>query len=229
MRSIGQIKSLYSKIYFSKRSLILIFLCILSIVVMAYSSLNLGFTEGEFLFLRDDYINEYIKSSYNFCLIINSVIIPILFLAELKEEVNSVNLILIPRVKRIRIQISKILIMLEISFVICAIEVMIIGIIPCINYPYFNLEIDYLLIGLYLFLYTFLSTLILNTLLKFIKLFVIGAFPILLYLLINIFKDESLFVKNMISLDTVGQSLTSCNCIYFLLGVIVAMICIYMV
>lgn len=227
MRSIGQIKTLYNKIYFNKKNLILISICFIAIIVMAYSSLNLGFTESEFLFLKDDYINEYIKSCYSFSLIINSVIVPALFLAELKEETNIVNAILIPRVKKETLLISKITIMFEISFSICAIEIMIIGILPCIAYPNFNLEWNYLLIGLYMILYTVFSVLLLNVLMKFIKLFAIGVFPVIIYLLINIFKDDVGFIKHIICLNTEGLALVSYNCLYFFCGIIIILICLY--
>ncbi len=227
MRTIGQIKALYIKLYCNRKNLILLAVCLIAICIMAYSSLNLGFMEGEFQFLKEDYTDEYIRSCYNFSLIINSVIIPIMFLVELKEETVSLNSILIPRVKKKRLLLSKIFVMFDISFVLCTIEMIIIGIFPCVFYPCFCLEAKYLFIGLYLFLYTLFSVLFLNVLMKFIKLFIVGGIPVLIYLLSNIIKDSFNSLKYNICLETRGLTMISYNSIYSLIVINVLLICIY--
>ena len=96
MRRIKYISDLYMKIYLNTKNLIILIATLFVLAVVSYYNLSLGFDKAEFVFIKDDYIANYLESTSNFLMILNCVIIPTLFLSELKEEVNTINFILIP-------------------------------------------------------------------------------------------------------------------------------------
>lgn len=141
------LRPLYENI-FKHKNLIILIATLFVLAVVSYYNLSLGFDKAEFVFIKDDYIANYLESTSNFLMILNCVIIPTLFLSELKEEVNTINFILIPRVTRVNLNFSKLITSLKIAFYYSLVQVLIIGIIPLIWYPNFIFKVTFLKIGI---------------------------------------------------------------------------------
>lgn len=190
MRRIREIECLYYKIYLSRKNFILLIISLLSIVLVSYFSLNLGFNEEEFSFIKNTYIQEYLESTSNFIMILNCAIIPVISLLELKEESTTINYILIPRVTRETLNFAKLISIIKIAIYYTIMELLIVGIFPLIFYPDFCLKISYLRICLFIILYSCFNVVIINLSIKIIKTFIVGAIPIIIYLILNIIKDN---------------------------------------
>lgn len=190
MRVIGQVSDLYLRIYLSLKNFLILIVTIIIIAAVSYYNLGLGFDTSEFMFIKDDYIQNYLESSSSFLMILNCVIIPTLFLSELKEEVNTMNYILIPRVSKLKLNFAKLLTALMITVYYCILEMLIVGIVPLIWYPSFVLELTFLKIALFIILYSCFNVLLLLVMTKLFRSFVVVSIPLIVYLILSFIKDN---------------------------------------
>lgn len=217
MRRIKELNALYTKIYLNKKNLILIIISLIALIFMSYTSLNLGFKEEEFYFIKEDYVSNYMESTLNFIMIINCVIVPVIFLPELKDESITLNNILIPRVSKSNLFISKILVMFKISLIYSLTQLLIVGITVMIFYPNFYLTYEYLLMSIFIILYSYFNVILMNFSLRLLKVFVVTALPILLYLVVNFTKENDKINKFLPYLNITGEKMNSYNQIYVIL------------
>lgn len=227
MRRIKELNKLYTKIYLSKKNIILIIFSLVALVSMSYISLNLGFKEEEFYFIKDDYVSSYMESTLNFIMIINCVIIPVIFLPELKDESITLNNILIPRVGKVNLFISKIIVMMKICLIYSLAELLVVGITIMNFYPDYYLSYEYLLTSLFIILYSYFNIILMNISLKILKVFIVGALPILVYLVINFTKEVDEINKFLPYLNINGECLNSYNQIYIILIIDVILTVLY--
>ena len=190
MRRIKYISDLYMKIYLNTKNLIILIATLFVLAVVSYYNLSLGFDKAEFVFIKDDYIANYLESTSNFLMILNCVIIPTLFLSELKEEVNTINFILIPRVTRVNLNFSKLITSLKIAVYYSLVQVLIIGIIPLIWYPNFIFKVTFLKIGIFIILYSCFNVVLILLMMKILRIFIVDAIPLIIYLALNFVKEN---------------------------------------
>ena len=70
MRRIKYISDLYMKIYLNTKNLIILIATLFVLVVVSYYNLSLGFDKAEFVFIKDDYIANYLVRLSNYIQIV---------------------------------------------------------------------------------------------------------------------------------------------------------------
>lgn len=227
MRRIKYISDLYMKIYLNTKNLIILIATLFVLAVVSYYNLSLGFDKAEFVFIKDDYIANYLESTSNFLMILNCVIIPTLFLSELKEEVNTINFILIPRVTRVNLNFSKLITSLKISFYYSLVQVLIIGIIPLIWYPNFIFKVTFLKIGIFIILYSCFNVVLILLMMKILRIFIVDAIPLIIYLALNFVKENIKIRKYFPILVILNQNIENNIPLYILIFLIIFLSIIY--
>lgn len=227
MRRIKYISDLYMKIYLNAKNLIILVATLFVLVVVSYYNLSLGFDKAEFVFIKDDYIANYLESTSNFLMILNCVIIPTLFLSELKEEVNTINFILIPRVTRINLNFSKLITSLKIAFYYSLVQVLIIGIIPSIWYPNFIFKVTFLKIGIFIILYSCFNVVLILLMMKILRIFIVDAIPLIIYLALNFVKENIKIRKYFPILVILNQNIENNTPLCILIFLIIFLSIIY--
>lgn len=227
MRRIKQISDLYIKIYLNAKNLIILVATLFVLAVVSYYNLSLGFDKSEFVFIKDDYIENYLESTSNFLMILNCVIIPTLFLSELKEEVNTINFILIPRVTRVNLNFSKLITSLKIAFYYSLVQVLIIGIIPLIWYPNFIFKVAFLKIGIFIILYSCFNVVLILLMMKILRIFIVDAIPLIIYLALNFVKENIKIRKYFPILVILNQNIENNIPLYILIFLIIFLSIIY--
>lgn len=227
MRRIKYISDLYMKIYLNAKNLIILIATLFVLAVVSYYNLSLGFDKAEFVFIKDDYIANYLESTSNFLMILNCVIIPTLFLSELKEEVNTINFILIPRVTRVNLNFSKLITSLKIAFYYSLVQVLIIGIIPLIWYPNFIFKVSFLKIGIFIILYSCFNVVLILLMMKILRIFIVDAIPLIIYLALNFVKENIKIRKYFPILVILNQNIENNIPLYILIFLIIFLSIIY--
>lgn len=227
MRRIKYISDLYMKIYLNTKNLIILIATLFVLAVVLYYNLSLGFDKAEFVFIKDDYIANYLESTSNFLMILNCVIIPTLFLSELKEEVNTINFILIPRVTRVNLNFSKLITSLKIAFYYSLVQVLIIGIIPLIWYPNFIFKVTFLKIGIFIILYSCFNVVLILLMMKILRIFIVDAIPLIIYLALNFVKENIKIRKYFPILVILNQNIENNISLYILIFLIIFLSIIY--
>lgn len=227
MRRIKYISDLYMKIYLNTKNLIILIATLFVLAVVSYYNLSLGFDKAEFVFIKDDYIANYLESTSNFLMILNCVIIPTLFLSELKEEVNTINFILIPRVTRVNLTFSKLITSLKIAFYYSLVQVLIIGIIPLIWYPNFIFKVTFLKIGIFIILYSCFNVVLILLMMKILRIFIVDAIPLIIYLALNFVKENIKIRKYFPILVILNQNIENNTPLYILIFLIIFLSIIY--
>lgn len=227
MRRIKYISDLYMKIYLNTKNLIILIATLFVLAVVSYYNLSLGFDKAEFVFIKDDYISNYLESTSNFLMILNCVIIPTLFLSELKEEVNTINFILIPRVTRVNLNFSKLITSLKIAFYYSLVQVLIIGIIPLIWYPNFIFKVTFLKIGIFIILYSCFNVVLILLMMKILRIFIVDAIPLIIYLALNFVKENIKIRKYFPILVILNQNIENNISLYILIFLIIFLSIIY--
>lgn len=227
MRRIKYISDLYMKIYLNTKNLIILIATLFVLAVVSYYNLSLGFDKAEFVFIKDDYIANYLESTSNFLMILNCVIIPTLFLSELKEEVNTINFILIPRVTRVNLNFSKLITSLKIAFYYSLVQVLIIGIIPLIWYPNFIFKVTFLKIGIFIILYSCFNVVLILLMMKILRVFIVDAIPLIIYLALNFVKENIKIRKYFPILVILNQNIENNISLYILIFLIIFLSIIY--
>lgn len=227
MRRIKYISDLYMKIYLNTKNLIILIATLFVLAVVSYYNLSLGFDKAEFVFIKDDYIANYLESTSNFLMILNCVIIPTLFLSELKEEVNTINFILIPRVTRVNLNFSKLITSLKIAFYYSLVQVLIIGIIPLIWYLNFIFKVTFLKIGIFIILYSCFNVVLILLMMKIIRIFIVDAIPLIIYLALNFVKENIKIRKYFPILVILNQNIENNTPLYILIFLIIFLSIIY--
>lgn len=227
MRRIKYISDLYMKIYLNTKNLIIFIATLFVLAVVSYYNLSLGFDKAEFVFIKDDYIANYLESTSNFLMILNCVIIPTLFLSELKEEVNTINFILIPRVTRVNLNFSKLITSLKIAFYYSLVQVLIIGIIPLIWYPNFIFKVTFLKIGIFIILYSCFNVVLILLMMKILRIFIVDAIPLIIYLALNFVKENIKIRKYFPILVILNQNIENNIPLYILIFLIIFLSIIY--
>lgn len=227
MRRIKHISDLYMKIYLNAKNLIILVATLFVLAVVSYYNLSLGFDKAEFVFIKDDYIANYLESTSNFLMILNCVIIPTLFLSELKEEVNTINFILIPRVTRVNLNFSKLITSLKIAFYYSLVQVLIIGIIPLIWYPNFIFKVTFLKIGIFIILYSCFNVVLILLMMKILRIFIVDAIPLIIYLALNFVKENIKIRKYFPILVILNQNIENNIPLYILIFLIIFLSIIY--
>lgn len=227
MRRIKYISDLYMKIYLNTKNLIILIATLFVLAVVSYYNLSLGFDKAEFIFIKDDYIANYLESTSNFLMILNCVIIPTLFLSELKEEVNTINFILIPRVTRVNLNFSKLITSLKIAFYYSLVQVLIIGIIPLIWYPNFIFKVTFLKIGIFIILYSCFNVVLILLMMKILRIFIVDAIPLIIYLALNFVKENIKIRKYFPILVILNQNIENNIPLYILIFLIIFLSIIY--
>lgn len=227
MRRIKYISDLYMKIYLNTKNLIILIATLFVLAVVSYYNLSLGFDKAEFVFIKDDYIANYLESTSNFLMILNCVIIPTLFLSELKEEVNTINFILIPRVTRVNLNFSKLITSLKIAFYYSLVQVLIIGIIPLIWYPNFIFKVTFLKIGIFIILYSCFNVGLILLMMKILRIFIVDAIPLIIYLALNFVKENIKIRKYFPILVILNQNIENNTPLYILIFLIIFLSIIY--
>lgn len=227
MRRIKYISDLYMKIYLNTKNLIILIATLFLLAVVSYYNLSLGFDKAEFVFIKDDYIANYLESTSNFLVILNCVIIPTLFLSELKEEVNTINFILIPRVTRVNLNFSKLITSLKIAFYYSLVQVLIIGIIPLIWYPNFIFKVTFLKIGIFIILYSCFNVVLILLMMKILRIFIVDAIPLIIYLALNFVKENIKIRKYFPILVILNQNIENNIPLYILIFLIIFLSIIY--
>lgn len=227
MRRIKYISDLYMKIYLNTKNLIILIAMLFVLAVVSYYNLSLGFDKAEFVFIKDDYIANYLESTSNFLMILNCVIIPTLFLSELKEEVNTINFILIPRVTRVNLNFSKLITSLKIAFYYSLVQVLIIGIIPLIWYPNFIFKVTFLKIGIFIILYSCFNVVLILLMMKILRIFIVDAIPLIIYLALNFVKENIKIRKYFPILVILNQNIENNIPLYILIFLIIFLSIIY--
>lgn len=227
MRRIKYISDLYMKIYLNTKNLIILIATLFVLAVVSYYNLSLGFDKAEFVFIKDDYIANYLASTSNFLMILNCVIIPTLFLSELKEEVNTINFILIPRVTRVNLNFSKLITSLKIAFYYSLVQVLIIGIIPLIWYPNFIFKVTFLKIGIFIILYSCFNVVLILLMMKILRIFIVDAIPLIIYLALNFVKENIKIRKYFPILVILNQNIENNIPLYILIFLIIFLSIIY--
>lgn len=227
MRRIKYISDLYMKIYLNTKNLIILIATLFVLAVVSYYNLSLGFDKAEFVFIKDDYIANYLESTSNFLMILNCVIIPTLFLSELKEEVNTINFILIPRVTRVNLNFSKLITSLKIAFYYSFVQVLIIGIIPLIWYPNFIFKVTFLKIGIFIILYSCFNVVLILLMMKILRIFIVDAIPLIIYLALNFVKENIKIRKYFPILVILNQNIENNIPLYILIFLIIFLSIIY--
>lgn len=227
MRRIKYISDLYMKIYLNTKNLITFIATLFVLAVVSYYNLSLGFDKAEFVFIKDDYIANYLESTSNFLMILNCVIIPTLFLSELKEEVNTINFILIPRVTRVNLNFSKLITSLKIAFYYSLVQVLIIGIIPLIWYPNFIFKVTFLKIGIFIILYSCFNVVLILLMMKILRIFIVDAIPLIIYLALNFVKENIKIRKYFPILVILNQNIENNISLYILIFLIIFLSIIY--
>lgn len=227
MRRIKYISDLYMKIYLNTKNLIILIATLFVLAVVSYYNLSLGFDKAEFVFIKDDYIANYLESTSNFLMILNCVIIPTLFLSELKEEVNTINFILIPRVTRVNLNFSKLITSLKIAFYYSMVQVLIIGIIPLIWYPNFIFKVTFLKIGIFIILYSCFNVVLILLMMKILRIFIVDAIPLIIYLALNFVKENIKIRKYFPILVILNQNIENNIPLYILIFLIIFLSIIY--
>lgn len=227
MRRIKYISDLYMEIYLNTKNLIILIATLFVLAVVSYYNLSLGFDKAEFVFIKDDYIANYLESTSNFLMILNCVIIPTLFLSELKEEVNTINFILIPRVTRVNLNFSKLITSLKIAFYYSLVQVLIIGIIPLIWYPNFIFKVTFLKIGIFIILYSCFNVVLILLMMKILRIFIVDAIPLIIYLALNFVKENIKIRKYFPILVILNQNIENNISLYILIFLIIFLSIIY--
>lgn len=227
MRRIKYISDLYMKIYLNTKNLIILIATLFVLAVVSYYNLSLGFDKAEFVFIKDDYIANYLESTSNFLMILNCVIIPTLFLSELKEEVNTINFILIPRVTRVNLNFSKLITSLKIAFYYSLVQVLIIGIIPLIWYPNFIFKVTFLKIGIFIILYSCFNVVLILLMMKILRIFIVDAIPLIIYFALNFVKENIKIRKYFPILVILNQNIENNTPLYILIFLIIFLSIIY--
>lgn len=227
MRRIKYISDLYMKIYLNTKNLIILIATLFVLAVVSYYNLSLGFDKAEFVFIKDDYIANYLESTSNFLMILNCVIIPTLFLSELKEEVNTINFILIPRVTRVNLNFSKLITSLKIAFYYSLVQVLIIGIIPLIWYPSFIFKVTFLKIGIFIILYSCFNVVLILLMMKILRIFIVDAIPLIINLALNFVKENIKIRKYFPILVILNQNIENNIPLYILIFLIIFLSIIY--
>lgn len=227
MRRIKYISDLHMKIYLNTKNLIILIATLFVLAVVSYYNLSLGFDKAEFVFIKDDYIANYLESTSNFLMILNCVIIPTLFLSELKEEVNTINFILIPRVTRVNLNFSKLITSLKIAFYYSLVQVLIIGIIPLIWYPNFIFKVTFLKIGIFIILYSCFNVVLILLMMKILRIFIVDAIPLIIYLALNFVKENIKIRKYFPILVILNQNIENNTPLYILIFLIIFLSIIY--
>ncbi len=227
MRRIKYISDLYMKIYLNTKNLIILIATLFVLAVVSYYNLSLGFDKAEFVFIKDDYIANYLESTSNFLMILNCVIIPTLFLSELKEDVNTINFILIPRVTRVNLNFSKLITSLKIAFYYSLVQVLIIGIIPLIWYPNFVFKVTFLKIGIFIILYSCFNVVLILLMMKILRIFIVDAIPLIIYLALNFVKENIKIRKYFPILVILNQNIENNTSLYILIFLIIFLSIIY--
>lgn len=227
MRRIKYISDLYMKIYLNTKNLIILIATLFVLAVVSYYNLSLGFDKAEFVFIKNDYIANYLESTSNFLMILNCVIIPTLFLSELKEEVNTINFILIPRVTRVNLNFSKLITSLKIAFYYSLVQVLIIGIIPLIWYPNFIFKVTFLKIGIFIILYSCFNVVLILLMMKILRIFIVDAIPLIIYLALNFVKENIKIRKYFPILVILNQNIENNISLYILIFLIIFLSIIY--
>lgn len=227
MRRIKYISDLYMKIYLNTKNLIILIATLFVLAVVSYYNLSLGFDKAEFVFIKDDYIANYLESTSNFLMILNCVIIPTLFLSELKEEVNTINFILIPRVTRVNLNFSKLITSLKLAFYYSLVQVLIIGIIPLIWYPNFIFKVTFLKIGIFIILYSCFNVVLILLMMKILRIFIVDAIPLIIYLALNFVKENIKIRKYFPILVILNQNIENNISLYILIFLIIFLSIIY--
>ena len=227
MRRIKYISDLYMKIYLNTKNLIILIATLFVLAVVSYYNLSLGFDKAEFVFIKNDYIANYLESTSNFLMILNCVIIPTLFLSELKEEVNTINFILIPRVTRVNLNFSKLITSLKIAFYYSLVQVLIIGIIPLIWYPNFIFKVTFLKIGIFIILYSCFNVVLILLMMKILRIFIVDAIPLIIYLALNFVKENIKIRKYFPILVILNQNIENNIPLYILIFLIIFLSIIY--
>ena len=227
MRRIKYISDLYMKIYLNTKNLIILIATLFVLAVVSYYNLSLGFDKAEFVFIKDDYIANYLESTSNFLMILNCVIIPTLFLSELKEEVNTINFILIPRVTRVNLNYSKLITSLKIAFYYSLVQVLIIGIIPLIWYPNFIFKVTFLKIGIFIILYSCFNVVLILLMMKILRIFIVDAIPLIIYLALNFVKENIKIRKYFPILVILNQNIENNTQLYIQIFLIIFLSIIY--
>lgn len=227
MRRIKYISDLYMKIYLNTKNLIILIATLFVLAVVSYYNLSLGFDKAEFVFIKDDYIANYLESTSNFLMILNCVIIPTLFLSELKEEVNTINFILIPRVTRVNLNFSKLITSLKIAFYYSLVQVLIIGIIPLIWYPNFIFKVTFLKIGIFIILYSCFNVVLILLMMKILRIFIVDAIPLIIYLALNFVKENIKIRKYFPILVILNQNIENNIPLYILIFLMIFLSIIY--
>lgn len=227
MRRIKYISDLYMKIYLNTKNLIILIATLFVLAVVSYYNLSLGFDKAEFVFIKDDYIANYLESTSNFLMILNCVIIPTLFLSELKEEVNTINFILIPRVTRVNLNFSKLITSLKIAFYYSLVQVLIISIIPLIWYPNFIFKVTFLKIGIFIILYSCFNVVLILLMMKILRIFIVDAIPLIIYLALNFVKENIKIRKYFPILVILYQNIENNTPLYILIFLIIFLSIIY--
>lgn len=227
MRRIKYISDLYMKIYLNTKNLIILIATLFVLAVVSYYNLSLGFDKAEFVFIKDDYIANYLESTSNFLMILNCVIIPTLFLSELKEEVNTINFILIPRVTRVNLNFSKLITSLKIAFYYSLVQVLIISIIPLIWYPNFIFKVTFLKIGIFIILYSCFNVVLILLMMKILRIFIVDAIPLIIYLALNFVKENIKIRKYFPILVILNQNIENNISLYILIFLIIFLSIIY--
>lgn len=215
------------KIYLNTKNLIILIATLFVLAVVSYYNLSLGFDKAEFVFIKDDYIANYLESTSNFLMILNCVIIPTLFLSELKEEVNTINFILIPRVTRVNLNFSKLITSLKIAFYYSLVQVLIIGIIPLIWYPNFIFKVTFLKIGIFIILYSCFNVVLILLMMKILRIFIVDAIPLIIYLALNFVKENIKIRKYFPILVILNQNIENNISLYILIFLIIFLSIIY--
>mgnify|MGYP007107907456 FL=1 len=227
MRRIKYISDLYMKIYLNTKNLIILIATLFVLAVVSYYNLSLVFDKAEFVFIKDDYIANYLESTSNFLMILNCVIIPTLFLSELKEEVNTINFILIPRVTRVNLNFSKLITSLKIAFYYSLVQVLIIGIIPLIWYPNFIFKVTFLKIGIFIILYSCFNVVLILLMMKILRIFIVDAIPLIINLALNFVKENIKIRKYFPILVILNQNIENNIPLYILIFLIIFLSIIY--
>ena len=182
MRRIKYISDLYMKIYLNTKNLIILIATLFVLAVVSYYNLSLGFDKAEFVFIKDDYIANYLESTSNFLMILNCVIIPTLFLSELKEEVNTIN---------------------------------------------FIFKVSFLKIGIFIILYSCFNVVLILLMMKILRIFIVDAIPLIIYLALNFVKENIKIRKYFPILVILNQNIENNTPLYILIFLIIFLSIIY--
>lgn len=147
-------------LFFTKRNLIILFLIIIAYILYSYMNLNLGFNQSYFHFIYIDYINIYIQSCISLAVIINSIFVSLLVVNDLKIENRMLILMIEREIGPHKYEQRRGLIIISIINMLISAQYLIMLGLVFIFYPKFSININFILVFLYLWLITTISYLL---------------------------------------------------------------------